>query len=87
MGKKTDEIAQELITHKFSGNETLEDLSKIFRKVMRKHHIYQTSPSYNEEGKEVGRIGNRFEWTLYETVWQDSIKRWLDFYISWKIKS
>jgi len=62
-------------------------LSRIFRGIMKKYHISRTTPSYNEEGKKVGKVGNRFEWTLYETIWQDRIKRWLDFYISWNIKS
>ena len=80
MSKKDNKIAKELIAYKFTGKETLEDLHNIFAKIMKKNKISRTTPSYNEKGKKVGELGNRFEWTLYKTLWLSCIELWFVFH-------
>jgi hypothetical protein len=77
MSKKTNKIAQEIILYKLSGDETLEDLHDIFRKIMKKHKIAKTTPVYNDEGKKIAENGDRFEWTMYKTLWFSRIDDWL----------
>jgi hypothetical protein len=73
-----EKIAEELIMYKFTGKETLRNLNNIFRAIMKKYNISQTTPAYNDEGEQTGVLGNTFRWSLYKTLWLDSIKRWLD---------
>jgi len=72
-----NKIAEELITYKLTGKETLNSLDKTFRKIMKKHNISQNSPVYNDRGEQTGVVGDRFEWTLYKTLWLSVIESWL----------
>jgi hypothetical protein len=73
-----EKIAEELIMYKFTGKETLRSLCKTFRAIMKKYNISQTTPVYNDEGKQTGVLGNNFQWTLYKTLWLDCITSWIN---------
>jgi hypothetical protein len=72
-------IAEEIIGYQFTGKETLKELNSIFFDMMKKHNIEQDEPVYNEQGKQCGRNGDRFEWTLYKTLWLSTITHWLSW--------
>lgn len=72
-------IAQEIIEYQFTGKETLKELNNIFFDMMKKHNVEQNEPVYNEEGVRCGWCGDRFEWTLYKTMWLFRIRDWLSW--------
>lgn len=77
--KKDDAIAEELLLYKFTGKETLAEVYDIFIKIMKKHGILQGTPIYNKKGKKIAENRDRFEWTLYKTLWLSCVESWLNF--------
>ena len=58
------EVAKEIIGLKFKKTYTLKVCMSKFFDIMKKHNIKQGTPSFNEDGKEVGRTCDNFEWTI-----------------------
>lgn len=58
------EVSKDIIGLKFKKTDTLKDCMSKFFAVMKKHGIKQGTPSFNDEGKEVGRTCDNFEWTI-----------------------
>lgn len=68
------DVAKDIIEIKFSKTDTLNDCLNKFYDVMRKHGIKQGIPSFNDEGKEVGRICDRYEWTMCEQLFRTQVE-------------
>lgn len=70
-------LAEDIIKIKFKKTDTLKDCLDEFYEIMRKYGIKEGMPSYNEEGKKVGRLVNNYEWTICKEMF---INRVIEFF-------
>lgn len=61
---KMREIAEEIITFKFSKKDTLSKCLNKFYDIMRKHGIKHGTPEYDDKGKVIGRQIANYEWSM-----------------------
>lgn len=75
---ETREISREIIGIKFSANKKIGTAVKEFYAIMRKHGIKKGIPIRNDKGEIIGSRDANFDWTLYETLFTDQIKRMVE---------
>ena len=71
--KPDDKIAEEIIKLKFKKSETLSGVLNRFYRIMRKHGIKEGTPCGGG-----GRIVARFEFTLYWTLFLETLSGQID---------
>lgn len=67
------EVSKDIISLKFKKTDTLKSCMNKFFEVMKKHGIKEGTPSFNEDGKEVGRNVANFEWTMCKTLFMQRL--------------
>ena len=72
------EVAKDIIEIKLKKSDTLSGCLKKFYAVMEKHGIKQGTPTFNEEGKRVGRKCNNFEWTMSIGLFHTHVNSFLE---------
>lgn len=75
------QVARDIIDMKFKDSSTLKDCLNMFYSVMEKHGIKEGVPTYNDEGKEVGRQVANPEWVMSHTLFMrnfESFYMWRD---------
>jgi len=72
------EVAKDIVGLKFKKTDTLKDCMNKFFAVMKKHGIKQGTPSFNDEGKEVGRTRDNFEWTICKQMFIKQVESFFE---------
>lgn len=73
-GADIREVAKDIIGLKFEKTDTLKICMNKFFDVMKKHGIKQGTPSFNDEGKEVGTTCDNFEWTICKQMFMERVQ-------------
>lgn len=75
------EVAKDIIQLKFSETDTLQQCLDKFFTVMLKHGIKEGTPTFNDDGQEVGRTMANFEWTICFQLFQSRIQSFIELHV------